>query len=301
MLALLRHGSVQVPGSTPKSWSLDFFRSPTGLPPVTPSSPSSSPSPPSLPTSPTPSTPNHLTLSLAHTTLDPTTLRAVPTGETSLLRTSLVIPSLGFHADLTFAFYDPALRNAYTSGWVAMGARGVIASTMMNAYGVADTMLGDVADQAASASASTTSNTTSAAATTTQEGAEDGQWQLSQAPPDAPSAKITEELARGAVTTYAGWKAVDVEEVARGAALRKERERMGRRRGRSWLGGAVEGGWVVSWYGRYNYEMERSKQLIGSVPTHRRSLVCRNAHIHDQRLIRESNSRLGLHHPNVQK
>ncbi|KZP25842.1 FAD/NAD(P)-binding domain-containing protein [Athelia psychrophila] len=37
MLALLRQGSVQAPGSTPKSWSLDFFRSPTGLAPVPPS------------------------------------------------------------------------------------------------------------------------------------------------------------------------------------------------------------------------------------------------------------------------
>ncbi|KZP25826.1 nucleotide-binding domain-containing protein [Athelia psychrophila] len=241
MLALLRQGSVQAPGSTPKSWSLDFFRSPTGLAPVPPSSPPTSASTStSTPTS-TP-TPNHLTLALAHTALDPTTHRAGSTGETSLLPTSLVIPSLGFHADPTSAFSDPALgylrtlagrivrpagttlRNTYASGWAAMGARGVIASTMMDAYSVADTILGDVAGGAGGAASATTPTITGTTALE-DEGAE--AWQLSQAPPDGPPSEITEGLARGAVMTYADWKAVDTEEVARGARLGKERERMG--------------------------------------------------------------------------
>ncbi|KZP02029.1 hypothetical protein FIBSPDRAFT_1056156, partial [Athelia psychrophila] len=84
-------------------------------------------------------------------------------------------------------------------------------------------------------SGETASTTTST--TTVLEGAEDGQWQLSQAPPDAPPAEIAEGLARGAVTTYADWKAVDAEEVARGVALGKERERMGWEAARAFLAG----------------------------------------------------------------
>lgn len=101
-----------------------------------------------------------------------------------------------------------------------MGARGVIATTMMDAYSVADTILGDVSDvkldEAASASASTI----------TPQEAED--WQLSQAPrPEDLPMEITEGIGRRLVTTYPDWKAVDAEEVAQGARMGKERERMG--------------------------------------------------------------------------
>ena len=131
-LDLLRKGSKNPPGSTRKTWSLDFFRSPTGL--VTPST-----------------TSDKAILSLAHTQLDPA-LRAVPTGETSTLRTDLVVTALGHRAEPSAPWYDPALghirtlgarvvdatagrivRNAYASGWAAMGARGVLASTMLDA------------------------------------------------------------------------------------------------------------------------------------------------------------------------
>ncbi|TFY57807.1 hypothetical protein EVJ58_g6798, partial [Rhodofomes roseus] len=70
-----------------RTWSLDFFRSPTGL--ILPDDPAS---PPGSNTRP----PAHLTL--AHTMLDPSS-RAVPTGATSTLPTSLVVTSLGHRAE----------------------------------------------------------------------------------------------------------------------------------------------------------------------------------------------------------
>ncbi|OJT07220.1 NADPH:adrenodoxin oxidoreductase, mitochondrial, partial [Trametes pubescens] len=121
-LQLLQKGSNNKPGTTKKTWSLDFFRSPTGL-----------------------TTPNNAgdkaRLSLGHTILDPSN-RAVPTGETSTLETDLVITSLGHHAEPSAPWYDPSLnhlrtlsgrvvdaggrivRNVYASGWAATGARG---------------------------------------------------------------------------------------------------------------------------------------------------------------------------------
>ncbi len=53
-------------------------------------------------------------LSLAHTMVDPTTQKAVPTGESSTIATDLVITSLGFHGEPTVQFYDPGLRHLRT-------------------------------------------------------------------------------------------------------------------------------------------------------------------------------------------
>ena len=93
--------------------------------------------------------------------VDPRTQRAVPTGKTSILPTSLVVTSLGFHGEPTASFYDPGIghlralgariitdkgvgvKNVYASGWAATGAERVSASTMMNAYAAADTILRD--------------------------------------------------------------------------------------------------------------------------------------------------------------
>jgi len=207
VLQLLQRGSRNLPGSQPKTWSLEFFRSPIGLTP-----PDSTSSP--------------LQLSLAHTSVEPTTRRAVPTGEVSTISTDLIITSLGLQAEPN-NFYDPALRhmrniagritdpegrilkNVYSSGWASTGAKGVLASTLMDAYSVADTIIAD--------------------------------WKTSGGPVDqlddfsSPSVdpaidgiprEVQEGLQEGLVTQYDDWKRIDAEERKRGEELGKERERM---------------------------------------------------------------------------
>lgn len=212
-LELLQKGSKNLPGSTPKSWSLHFYRSPVSLTP--PSNASAS---------------EMANLTLAHTRLDPATSRAVSTGETSTLPTSLVVTSLGFQADPETTLFDPALRhlrssagriissegstlqNIYASGWAANGAKGVLASTMIDAYAVASTILSDIVPP-------------SEALTVT-------------APPlpeigiptnylDALPSEIVQGIKDGMVFQYDDWKVIDAEEIRRGEALGKERERMG--------------------------------------------------------------------------
>lgn len=219
-LELLRNGSKNPPGSTPKSWSLHFYRSPTSL------------TPPS-----TASALDMANLTLAHTRLDPATSRAVPTGETSTLPTSLVVTSLGFHADPETTFYDPAMRhlrssagritssegsvlkNMYASGWAANGAKGVLASTMIDAYAVAGTILSDIVPFSEAA-------TTTAPPPPVMEMAPDEM--LNPHPDlDALPSEIDRGITDGIVTQYDDWKVINAEEVRRGEALGKERERMG--------------------------------------------------------------------------
>lgn len=218
-LELLQKGSKNPPGSTPKSWSLHFYRSPASLTP--PSSASAS---------------DMVNLTLAHTRLDPATSRAVPTGETSTLPTSLVVTSLGFHADPETTFYDPALRhlrssagrittsegsalkNIYASGWAANGAKGVLASTMIDAYAVASTILSDIVPSS------------EAVTTTALPPPEIGMAStelLNHHPNlDALPSEIVHGIKEGMVTQYDDWKVINAEEVRKGEALGKERERM---------------------------------------------------------------------------
>ena len=198
ILQLLQKGSKKRHGTTSKTWSLDFFRSPIGILP--------------------PSEDSSAQLSLSHTTLNPQTNRAVPTEETSTLSTDLVITSLGFQGDPKTIFYDHGLghlrnvsgrimtkscttwKNIYASGWAATGAKGVLASTMMDAYAVVDTIISD--------------------------------WQANQVAGrhldlEEPPEEVQTALKEGLVTEYADWKKIDEEEVRRGEAIGKERERMG--------------------------------------------------------------------------
>lgn len=209
VLQLLGKGSTNAFGTTKKTWSLDFFRSPTGLDIHT----SASGRP-------------RATLSLSHTATDPTTQRAMPTGESSQLTTDLVISSLGFHGEPTASYFDPSLghlrtlsnriinthgetlRNVYASGWASTGARGVLAATMMNAYDVASTLLNDHGKEQAA----------------TDIVFED------VLNPDAPLDTIPAEVQEGIeakhVVQYPDWKRIDGEEIRRGGAMGKERERM---------------------------------------------------------------------------
>lgn len=210
IVSLLQRGSKETPkapGEGFRSWSLEFFRSPTGVVP-TPSSASST-----------------LELSLAHTTLDPNN-KAVPTGATSILPTDLVITSLGHRSEPTTHWYDPGLghvrnvsgrvvdergnvlRNVYASGWASTGAKGVLATTMMNAYDVAQTFLSDA-----------------------QNPVPEARSVMRKEVQEADLEELPEAVKRGLqssrVITHDTWKLIDEEEMRRGAVLGgKERERM---------------------------------------------------------------------------
>jgi adrenodoxin-NADP+ reductase len=236
-LQLLEKGSKNKFGSTDKTWSLDFFRSPKSLD-VMPS--------------------GKLNLGLQHNTVDPETLRAVPTPRTSSLETDLVISALGFHAES----FDPTilgasspssseitkpstvlkalksrvlspqnpsrvLKNVYASGWAANGARGVLASTMMDAYAVADVILSDWLPK------SQPTTPAPAPSSSTEQlpdvDAVQGVVEITNvnADPESLPDVIKQGLKNGEVVEYPQWKRIDAEEVARGQkANGKERERM---------------------------------------------------------------------------
>lgn len=221
-IQLMQKGSKNPYRSTKKTWSLEFFQSPIGLTSTDALGPAE--------------------LSLAHTTIDPTNpRRAIPTGQTSTLSTDLVITSLGFHADDSSSpFHDSSLghlrteagriivpdlpggkdlvtgsvlKNMYASGWASMGAKGVLAATMMDAYAVADTILGDLDNR-------------------------DTSEEVSLMDPDPhptdPPAEI--DAAAGSIVGYEDWKKIDQEEIRRGESQDKERSRMGWQEVRQFLG-----------------------------------------------------------------
>ncbi|KAI1787479.1 ferredoxin/adrenodoxin reductase [Ganoderma leucocontextum] len=235
-LQLMKKGSKNAIGTTRKTWSLDFFRSPTGMtaPTLASAFPSDSDSERAQPT-----------LELAHTTLD-ASQRAVPTGETSALSTDLVVTSLGQRAEASSPWYDPALghvrtergrvvaadgrvvRNVYASGWAAMGARGVLASTMMDAYSVADTVLRDHFRRGSEGDGES-------AITTVPDQLEpaveetDAVEILPTAVDvdfDAVPPEVEAGLREGCVTDLEDWKRINAEEIRRGEVAGKERERM---------------------------------------------------------------------------
>jgi adrenodoxin-NADP+ reductase len=217
LLQLLQQSSTKTQAPAPaagtKSWSLEFFRSPTSLGPGEDG--------------------DRLAVSLAHTTLDECS-RAVPTGTTSVLDTDLIVTALGHRADPSTAYYDAALghlrtdrgrvldgagralRRVYASGWAATGARGVLAATMMDAYAVAETILGDYHNDRCGAVAPLEGETYS------DDTLVDDDVDLESVP------KEVEEGVKGRrVVQYDQWKKIDAEEMRRGATTGKERERMG--------------------------------------------------------------------------
>ncbi|KAI0919954.1 hypothetical protein AcV5_001891 [Taiwanofungus camphoratus] len=235
LLQLLQKGSKNEPGSMRKTWSLDFFRAPDGL---------------SVPEA-SGSAPAQAQLTLAHTMLDPFE-RAVPTGEMSTLSTSLVVTSLGHRAEPSAAWYDPALghlrtlggrvvdaggrviRNVYASGWAAMGARGVLASTMMDAYAVADVILRD-AFPGKDVKTVPVGDVDVGAAVNEGESGEVINVMAREVTGDAPPPEVEEAWRQGLVTDYEDWKVVSTEETRRGHEMGKERERMGWEEARDFL------------------------------------------------------------------
>ncbi|PVF99397.1 hypothetical protein CPB86DRAFT_703316 [Serendipita vermifera] len=135
ILDLLRKGSVAKPETVKKTWSLEFFRSPAKL------------------------IDNGVEFNI--NALDEEE-RAVPTGLTEHVKTDLIVNSVGYRSEpLEPDWFNGALGRVrqsgsrvlssqekpvdrtYTSGWAANGAKGVLATTMMDAYNVAERILED--------------------------------------------------------------------------------------------------------------------------------------------------------------
>ncbi|KAH9032426.1 hypothetical protein EDB85DRAFT_2145547 [Lactarius pseudohatsudake] len=193
-----QRGTPEPGPSRTKSWSLDFFRSPTALA----TAPSS----------------QRLALTLAHTALD-ASARAVPTGVTSVQHTDLVVTALGHHSDPAAAYVDPALghlrtgrggrvldaagralRAVYASGWAATGA---LADAIL-----ADCHFGEARE--------------APAAEYSEDALVDDAVDLESVPEE-----VVEGVRARHVVQYDQWKKIDAEEVRRCAEMDKERERMG--------------------------------------------------------------------------
>ncbi|KAF8638489.1 hypothetical protein AX17_002177 [Amanita inopinata Kibby_2008] len=229
ILQLLQKGSKNPYGSTQKTFSIDFYRSPIKLD-FNPSPPSSSGHP--------------LRLTLAHT--QPQPQPHTQSQSQSHLDTSLIITSLGFRSSPDIPFYDPelgrirttqtgrvvvaptanpgspvktvetlkTLKNVYASGWAAGGAKGVLASTMVDAYNVAATIVSDYHSGREVGEVGGVGGV--------------GGVEVMNARADMESLpeEVKAGLNEGRVVTFEDWKKVDKEEVRRGRALGKERERM---------------------------------------------------------------------------
>ncbi|QRV86618.1 NADPH adrenodoxin oxidoreductase [Ceratobasidium sp. AG-Ba] len=202
LIDLMRKGSSTLASSAARTWSLDFLRSPLSI--------SSS------------------SVTYSINSLSPS-LSAVPTSETVTIPTDLVIASVGYRSTpIHSAWYDTRLgrvrnvdgqvvredgsivRGVYASGWAANGARGVLASTMWNAYAVAEKIVED-------ATASVIPDQKSIKDTHTEDDI------TLAGEPGLPEA-VSE--ASNVVVTYPEWKRIDAEEVRRGGEAWKERERM---------------------------------------------------------------------------
>lgn len=228
ILKVMQEGSKNTYGTTEKTWSLDFWRSPMGMS--------------------TSHGNGQATLSLAHTMLDPQNpKRAIPTGQSSSMETSLVITSLGFQGDPlisipsnsspsnegSIALYEPnfghlrtlqnrvlapggqVIPNVYASGWAAVGAKGVLATTMMDAYSAADTILSDSINPDALRESAVLTNVRP----------------LTNLRPDLESipreiSDAIEGFGEGRIVEYPQWKKIDDEEQRKGQTIGKERERL---------------------------------------------------------------------------
>jgi adrenodoxin-NADP+ reductase len=187
ILDLLRKGSATKPETAKKTWSLEFFRSPATV------------------------TNDGVEFNI--NTLDEEE-RAVPTGLIEHVKTDLVVNSVGYRSEpLEPDWFNGALGRVrqsgsrvmgsdekpvdrtYTSGWAANGARGVLATTMMDAYSVAERILEE-------------------SVLTPQ----DVQVEAG-VPPEVQSATQR-------IVNYQDWKKIDAEEIRRGQEMGKERERM---------------------------------------------------------------------------
>lgn len=216
ILDLLKKGSAAKIGSTDikKTWSLEFFRSP-----VRPLDPADA----------------HAHggggkgILFGINKLDAQE-KAVPTGQTVSSQTDIIVNSVGYrseplelewhdgihgrvhqHGSRVLDASDQNVEGVYTSGWAANGAKGVLATTMMDAYSVAERLLEDnVASTANGASSGSGSRATAS-------------FKSSQFEAGIPNELVKSDKR---VISYEDWKRVDAEEIRRGQLMKKERERM---------------------------------------------------------------------------
>ncbi|GAA5877028.1 hypothetical protein JCM8547_007496 [Rhodosporidiobolus lusitaniae] len=155
-MGLLKGGSKTPLAEAEKSWAFEFLRSPVDL----------------LPSSSDPAKVGAVRYALnelaapsdpATTTIDPNLLQARATGETVEQKTDAVFKSVGYRSvgieGLPFDEKRGVVRNSegrvtdeygervdglYTSGWVARGPTGVIATTMFDAFATADIVASDL-------------------------------------------------------------------------------------------------------------------------------------------------------------
>lgn len=201
ILDLLRKGSATKPEQTSYTWSLDFFRSPAKV---------------------AEHTEKYTTIEYNINRLDEQK-RAVPTGETEIRQTHGVVGSIGYRSEpIEPAWFDGGLgrmrnvngrvfngenrrvKGVYCSGWASNGAKGVLATTMMDAYSVAETLLTDHFQGEAQTESSVKVVT-------------------SDPRPGIPP-EVEQSTVR--VISYDDWMRIDEEEIRRGQERKKERERM---------------------------------------------------------------------------
>jgi len=201
ILDLLRKGSTTKTGETSYTWSLKFFRSPTKV---------------------TQHTNEYTTIEYDVNQLD-AQKRAVPTGEMDMQRTHGVVGSIGYRSEpIEPAWFNGGLgrtrnvigrvfneenrrvQGVYSSGWASNGAKGVLATTMMDAYSVAETLLTDHFQG--------------------ETNAEPPVEILNSDPRPGGPPEVEHSTAR--VISYDDWIRIDEEEIRRGQARKKERERM---------------------------------------------------------------------------
>lgn len=158
--------------------------------------------------------------------------RARPTGEQERRNTDLIVTSVGYRSAPLLGndsdeWLDPALgkirnrqgrvhgadgslvRNVYTCGWASNGAKGVLGTTMYDAYDVADLMISDHLSQSVD-----------------EEGPGATRLMNPATAPGLPDMLRSSNLAQR-VFSYDDWRKIDLEEIRRGKVADKERERMG--------------------------------------------------------------------------
>jgi adrenodoxin-NADP+ reductase len=252
LLQLLKQGSKEPYGTTLRTWSLKFLRSPVSWE--------------------APRAGNMGTLTLGHNTLDPVTRRAIATDQTSSQQTSLIIPSLGFTAAAELPFYDAQrgrlrnfggrviantseedesieghifVKNVYASGWAALGAKGTVSTTMMDSYNVAETILSDL-DLEVEQSMTVSSSFERQRASASAEARKSVPKEIMNPTPDNddPPSAVLKAMEDGLITTWEDWEKIDAEEVRRGEILGKERERMDWDQALEFLGRSV---WMIKY------------------------------------------------------
>ncbi|EJT98071.1 nucleotide-binding domain-containing protein [Dacryopinax primogenitus] len=140
ILDIISKGSKVAWGTSEKSWSLRFLRSPLGC------------------------NPSKKELRLGCNTLTPHG-QAEASGKEEVVNTDAVVSSVGYRSEVSSGlqpWFDDAtgrirnsngrvtdslghiVRNLYATGWAATGARGVIAAAMQSGYMAADNVLADL-------------------------------------------------------------------------------------------------------------------------------------------------------------